>query len=58
MTIEEIDLYKLGAEDVLRYLPQGERAACKARSWSEFAQMLIDGVARELNTIVGKFRTE
>jgi len=46
MTIEEIDLYKLGAEDVLRYLPQGERAACKARSWSEFAQMLIDGVAR------------
>ncbi len=46
MTIEEIDLYKLGAEDVLRYLPQGERAACKAASWSEFAQMLIDGVAR------------
>lgn len=46
MTIEEIDLYRLRAEDVLRYLPQGERAACKAGSWSEFAQMLIDGAAR------------
>lgn len=46
MTIEEIDLYKLGTEDVMRYLPQGERAACKAGSWSEFAQMLIDGAAR------------
>ena len=46
MTIEEINLYRLGAEDVLRYLPEGERAACKAGSWSEFAQMLIDGAAR------------
>jgi CO dehydrogenase/acetyl-CoA synthase gamma subunit (corrinoid Fe-S protein) len=46
MTIEEIDLYKLRAEDLGRYLPAGDSSACGAKSWTEFAQMLIDGKAK------------
>ncbi len=46
MTVDEIDLYKLGAEDVKKYLPDGERAACGAADWGEYAQMLVDGTAR------------
>jgi CO dehydrogenase/acetyl-CoA synthase gamma subunit (corrinoid Fe-S protein) len=43
MTIEEIDLYKLKAEDLVKYLPDGDSSSCGAKSWTEFAQMLIDG---------------
>jgi acetyl-CoA decarbonylase/synthase complex subunit gamma len=40
MTIEEIDLYWLKAEDLARYLPEG---GCNgAKSAKELAQMLID----------------
>ena len=46
MTIEEINLYKLTAKDVQRYLPGRERAACGTGSWDEYAQMLVDGTAR------------
>jgi acetyl-CoA decarbonylase/synthase complex subunit gamma len=42
MTIEEIDLYKLKAEDIVKYLPEGDSSASGAKSWTEFAQMLID----------------
>jgi len=46
MTIEEIDLYRLEAKDIKKYLPEGERTACGAGDWDEFAQMLLDGEAR------------
>ncbi len=46
MTVEEIDLYKLGAEDIKRYIPESERASCGAADWGEFAHMLLDGTAR------------
>ena len=46
MTIEEIDLYKLKAEDLVKYLPEGDGRTCGAKSWMEFAQMLIDGKAK------------
>ncbi len=42
MTVEEIDLYKLKAEDIVKYLPEGDSSTCGAKSWMEFAQMLID----------------
>jgi CO dehydrogenase/acetyl-CoA synthase gamma subunit (corrinoid Fe-S protein) len=42
MTIEEIDLYKLKADDIVKYLPEGDSSASGAKSWAEFAQMLID----------------
>jgi CO dehydrogenase/acetyl-CoA synthase gamma subunit (corrinoid Fe-S protein) len=41
MTIEEIDLYKLKAEDLERYLPDGDASSCGAKSWNEYAQMLV-----------------
>jgi CO dehydrogenase/acetyl-CoA synthase gamma subunit (corrinoid Fe-S protein) len=40
MTIEEIDLYKLKAEDLVRYLPGQDKG------WAEFAQKLIDKKAK------------
>jgi len=46
MTIEEIDLYWLKAEDLVRYLPEGDSSTCGAHSWAEFAQMLVDRRAR------------
>jgi CO dehydrogenase/acetyl-CoA synthase gamma subunit (corrinoid Fe-S protein) len=36
MAIEEIDLYKLKAEDIVKYLPRQDKG------WAEFAQRLID----------------
>ncbi|MGD0816885.1 MAG: hypothetical protein ABR986_00605 [Methanomassiliicoccales archaeon] len=42
MTIEEIDLYKLKADDIVKYLPEGDSSSCGTKSWTEFAQMLID----------------
>jgi acetyl-CoA decarbonylase/synthase complex subunit gamma len=42
MTIEEIDLYKLKAEDLVRYLPENDPSSCGAKSWTEYAQMLVD----------------
>lgn len=42
MTIEEIDLYKLKAEDLQKYLPDGDASSCGAKSWTEYAQMLVD----------------
>jgi CO dehydrogenase/acetyl-CoA synthase gamma subunit (corrinoid Fe-S protein) len=36
MTIEEIDLYKLKADDLVKYLPGQDKG------WTEFAQKLID----------------
>ncbi len=42
MTIEEIDLYKLKAEDLQKYLPDGDASSCGAKSWAEYAQMLVD----------------
>ena len=36
MAIEEIDLYKLRVEDLVKYLP-GQN-----KGWAEFAQKLID----------------
>jgi acetyl-CoA decarbonylase/synthase complex subunit gamma len=46
MTIEEIDLYRLEEKDIKRYLPDGQRAACGAGDWDEFAHKLLDGTAR------------
>jgi len=40
MTIEEIDLYWLTAEDLVKYLP--EEGCSGAKSARELAQMLID----------------
>ena len=39
MTIEEIDLYWMKAEDLAKYLPE---EGCGAKNAKEFAQMLID----------------
>lgn len=46
MTVEEIDLYWLKAEDLLNYLPDGGTPPCGAKDWAEFAQMLIDRKAK------------
>jgi acetyl-CoA decarbonylase/synthase complex subunit gamma len=46
MAIEEIDLYKMRAEDLMNYLPDSDPAACGAKSWEDFAQMLIDRKAK------------
>lgn len=46
MTIEEIDLYWLKAEDLVRYLPEGDSSTCGANSWTEYAQVLVDKKAR------------
>jgi acetyl-CoA decarbonylase/synthase complex subunit gamma len=46
MVIEEIDLYKMRAEDLMNYLPDGGQVPGGAGSWEEFAQMLIDRKAK------------
>jgi acetyl-CoA decarbonylase/synthase complex subunit gamma len=46
MTIEEIDLYKMKAEDIAKYLPDGDASACGAKTWDEFARMLVDKKAK------------
>ncbi|HSV42392.1 MAG TPA: hypothetical protein VLH13_03160 [Methanomassiliicoccales archaeon] len=46
MAVEEIDLYKLTAEDLMNYLPSGDSTSCGAKNWSEYAQMLVDGKVR------------
>jgi len=38
MTIEEIDLYKLRTEDVLKYLPEGERGLLRGRELGRIRQ--------------------
>jgi CO dehydrogenase/acetyl-CoA synthase gamma subunit (corrinoid Fe-S protein) len=43
MTVEEIDLYKLKAEDLVKYLPGQDKG------WAEFAQKLIDKKAKALD---------
>ncbi len=42
MVIEEIDLYKISADDLAKYMPDGDASACGAKTWREFAQMLLD----------------
>ncbi len=42
MVIEEIDLYKIGVDDLAKYLPEGDASSCGAKTWREFAQMLLD----------------
>lgn len=42
MAIEEIDLYKMRAEDLMNYMPDGDPASCGVKSWEEFAQKLVD----------------
>ncbi|HEY3419018.1 MAG TPA: hypothetical protein VGK23_00505 [Methanomassiliicoccales archaeon] len=43
MAIEEIDLYKLKAEDLVKYLPGQDKG------WAEFAQKLIDKNAKAVD---------
>lgn len=42
MAIEEIDLYWLKVEDVENYLPTDKGPPTGSKSWSEYAQLLID----------------
>ncbi len=42
MVIEEIDLYKISADDLVKYLPEGEASSCGAKTWREYAQRLLD----------------
>jgi acetyl-CoA decarbonylase/synthase, CODH/ACS complex subunit gamma len=46
MAIEEIDLYKLKAEDILKYLPEDDSSS---GGWKEFAQKLIEGKAKAVD---------
>jgi acetyl-CoA decarbonylase/synthase complex subunit gamma len=50
MTIEEIDLYKMKAEDLQKYMPESGSPPAGAKNWSEFAQMLIDKKAKASGT--------
>jgi CO dehydrogenase/acetyl-CoA synthase gamma subunit (corrinoid Fe-S protein) len=43
MTVEEIDLYKLKAEDLVKYLPGQDKG------WTDFAQKLIDKKAKAVD---------
>ena len=42
MVIEEIDLYKMRAEDLMNYMPDGDATAYGVKSWEEYAQNLVD----------------
>jgi acetyl-CoA decarbonylase/synthase complex subunit gamma len=42
MAIEEIDLYKMRADDLMNYMPDGDATAYGVKSWEEFAQNLVD----------------
>lgn len=46
MVIEEIDLYKLKAEQLENYLPTDKSGPTGFKTWSEYAQALIDGKAK------------
>jgi CO dehydrogenase/acetyl-CoA synthase gamma subunit (corrinoid Fe-S protein) len=43
MAIEEIDLYKLKAEDVENYLPTDKSPPDGFKKWNEYAQALVEG---------------
>jgi acetyl-CoA decarbonylase/synthase complex subunit gamma len=42
MVIEEIDLYWLKAEDIENYLPTDKSPPAGSKSWSDYAQLLVD----------------
>ncbi|MFA5312688.1 MAG: hypothetical protein WC375_05110 [Methanomassiliicoccales archaeon] len=49
MVIEEIDLYKLRAEDLENYLPTDKSEPEGFKKWSDYAQALVDGKAKAVN---------